>query len=382
MTGPELRLEEALCLFEDIGFIHTAFARLERVHPGMVKMNRTAEPWHRYAGALRGLMLGAVRGVTTQASPTLKALMGDRYARALYSWCRDSRRIFKLSPDLQLLLGATDIDRVSVFDIALPFETFAITLPQPIVAPDGMAYDLIMLMREWSVDGSRAMLTVQVYPTAMAGYRSISQFDRRRLLRFVERPRDARRAAEAIVKFTNGLDRRADVCSSSIGAGEFEGPNAPVLSDGSIRSVTQYMCESFSERFGPAGHALAEAFRLGLGFCLYLDMCASDGRTHELLSGLPVPKALRGPRLVTDRAEVCLVQSMHTLSPQEREAFASSSLARSESSPHFRRGYWSRPPGKGDDPDAVKTVWHRPTIVRRDRLLENTLPIGSQSRVK
>lgn len=46
---------------------------------------------------------------------------------------------------------------------------------------------------------------------------------------------------------------------------------------------------------------------------------------------------------------------------------------------HFRRGHWRRPPGQGDDPTASKTVWVRPTLVRRDRLPEGALPGGSES---
>jgi hypothetical protein len=42
--------------------------------------------------------------------------------------------------------------------------------------------------------------------------------------------------------------------------------------------------------------------------------------------------------------------------------------ARFELSCPFREGHWRRPPGKGDDPTAPRTVHVRPCIVRRDRL--------------
>jgi hypothetical protein len=43
---------------------------------------------------------------------------------------------------------------------------------------------------------------------------------------------------------------------------------------------------------------------------------------------------------------------------------------------HFRQGYWRRPTGSGNDPDCPKTVWVAPTIVRRDRMPAQGLPLG------
>ena len=71
---------------------------------------------------------------------------------------------------------------------------------------------------------------------------------------------------------------------------------------------------------------------------------------------------------------------MYTLSLEERSVFSGGpGKGQGEATPHFRRGYWSRPPGKGHDPLAVKTVWHRPTLVRADLLPDGALPIGSKA---
>jgi hypothetical protein len=48
-----------------------------------------------------------------------------------------------------------------------------------------------------------------------------------------------------------------------------------------------------------------------------------------------------------------------------------------EVSVHFRSGYWSRPKGQGRNPEAQATIWHRWTIVRRDKLQKGEIPNGS-----
>ena len=94
-------------------------------------------------------------------------------------------------------------------------------------------------------------------------------------------------------------------------------------------------------------------------------------------------KRSSGLRLVTNEADICTVQSVCTLTDNERIIFRniSNGTKSYEVSPHYRRGLWRRPPGKGNDLEAEKTVWVRPTLVRADRVLENTLPVGSQTTV-
>jgi hypothetical protein len=54
--------------------------------------------------------------------------------------------------------------------------------------------------------------------------------------------------------------------------------------------------------------------------------------------------------------------------------------AKYEMRTHWRQGYWSRKPGEGHDPNAEKSVWHRPTLVRKDRLPQDFgLPGGTAS---
>lgn len=87
---------------------------------------------------------------------------------------------------------------------------------------------------------------------------------------------------------------------------------------------------------------------------------------------------------MTNDADVCTVSSIYRLTPEERKLIGDHAVSRRgtvELCAHFRRGHWRRPPGKGDDPTAEKTVWVRPTLVCRDRLAAGSMPGGNRTDV-
>ena len=85
-------------------------------------------------------------------------------------------------------------------------------------------------------------------------------------------------------------------------------------------------------------------------------------------------------RQIADASLVAMVGSEIVMSPEELRHFREHlGLPKSERevSAHFRTGFFRRPRGQGKNPDAVKSEWVRPTIVRRDRLEEGALPVGA-----
>ena len=123
--------------------------------------------------------------------------------------------------------------------------------------------------------------------------------------------------------------------------------------------------------------------RVVVGLVLYLKTLPADSRhvsppTQPFRSGLPDRK------VITNRWEVCNVTSVIPLTREERVFYGiegnleQQRQAKRELSCHFREGHWRRPPGKGDDPTAPRTVHVRPCIVRRDRLpKDGGLPAGA-----
>lgn len=377
------RLEQVLRYVEDYGFLYSSFERLMRADEEARQRygkRFPPRPWHNSTPVLRGLMLEAV-AEKPSAHPGLRELMECATPLMLYNWCKSSRRIFRLSSDLQILLNATDVDRVGLSEISFPFGAFAIALEQPLVDAEGVEYDLITVMRDQPKEGMRFRHVFQIYAKQLSEYRPMSSIERNKIKEMCSRPRDRLRAERELLK----LDaRRALHVTRSASFASWQDESGSELEEDQMftGNVGNVAARAGAGGKRGASTALTQAVRISLGFCLYLAMTDAAGRTDELVKREPLPSTLRGPRLVTDGAQVCLVQSMHVLTPEERQAFATTAAGGYELSPHFRRGYWSRPPGKGDDPDAVKTVWHRPTIVRRDVLPDGALPIGAQSRVK
>ena len=86
-----------------------------------------------------------------------------------------------------------------------------------------------------------------------------------------------------------------------------------------------------------------------------------------------IPPISTSPGTVLSEADVCTVTYESILSPEDKRFFnliqeKGLSQALKEMGTHFRCAHWRRPPGKGDDSSAPKTVHVKSAIVRPDRL--------------
>lgn len=114
---------------------------------------------------------------------------------------------------------------------------------------------------------------------------------------------------------------------------------------------------------------------------LHLDL-AKTGGSGKVSVSTPNPDFTIDEKAVTDGAEIFSVQCEHTLSEHEYHIHAlmrekGITGAMRELGSHFRSAHWRRPPGKGDDPEASKTVKVRWTLVNEKRLPEKASPRGT-----
>ena len=119
--------------------------------------------------------------------------------------------------------------------------------------------------------------------------------------------------------------------------------------------------------------------RIVLGLCLYLNTL--EGRSTKRVN--PMPKWERAhstdPRTLLVESEVLTVTGENILSSDDQRFYSlmkekGLSVALKEMGVHFRSAHWRRPPGKGDDRTAPKTVRVRSCYVRPDRLPPEGLP--------
>jgi hypothetical protein len=127
------------------------------------------------------------------------------------------------------------------------------------------------------------------------------------------------------------------------------------------------------------GSVYDAAHRIVFGLCQYVAAARTANATEVWR---PVRKgSAKGHASITDEAEVCMVQSHHNFTVEEKAVIhgiicGGGNIAK-QISAHFRIGHWRRPPGKGNDPSYPKTVWVRPTLVLRGDLEGPGLPGGS-----
>ena len=285
----------------------------------------------------------------------------------LAAWMTASRRVFRLDPDLQALLGATSLKDVTLSDVRLPFESFALALDEPIRCPfTGREFDLLLFSTLSVMEEGVTEWAVTLFNRELQDWRPLAS--RAALEKKFRRGRYEEVGAE--LHRLNAHQRHLRMLSMHIVRGD---------SQVAITEMLDFMEELPKQE----GVAARTAWQLIIGLAMYLRMLPADSPHRGSWTKADPDERLLGSldhRAITDESEICTVTSLRRLSPEERTAFLDYASGRGgyEVSAHFRIGYWHRPRGFGDDPTHPKTEWTNPTLVRRDRLPEGAVPGGSE----
>jgi hypothetical protein len=293
----------------------------------------------------------------------------------LWAWNRTSRRVYQISRELQLLLSVTSLEDVTWGDIHFPFPCFGIALVDPIADEGtGNAYDFIMPSIAQNQKTGFGEYNFLLFPQSLDRYQYITS-EEKLLVDKAFRKKKLETVIRHLDKFTSrGGINLAQITYTAKGS-----------VDKTIEDVQRISAHSDYPGDSNQGITLFQKMsRIIFGLCLYLKSLPPG---HVALQEEAKPKKKRSERAgsvdsscITDMAELWTVSSNHKLSNEEREVLENCRTGASgyEVRAHFRCGYWRRPPGLGQDPTAQKTVWVRPTLVRRDRVLAGSVPGGSQ----
>ncbi len=297
-------------------------------------------------------------------------------------WSRHSRRVYTIPEDLQLLLASTSLKGIDCSNLRFPFRSFLLNLAVPLEGPDGVLYDSILVSQEhprWKpgTEGD-STVTATIIPSVLPSIASDLPISKHQKLSKLARNGEPGEAAYDIERFWLKNKRI---------------PRPKLIFDLETITQTELLVESLEALEGDgmnsfsggeitgAGRHLGKIVgRILFGFISYLQstpVCKTQAETFETHGAQKLP---RQAHVVADEAKVCHVQSVYKLDAEERVIFRGvmHGTGGYEVSPHHREGHWRRPPGKGSDPTAKKTVWIRPTIVRRDRLKPGELPGGTE----
>lgn len=285
----------------------------------------------------------------------------------LGKWNAHSRRIYHLPQDLVLMLQATSLRGHTYRDLRYPMSSFGLALETPIVSDVGQELDFLLLCGEQN-------------PEALYGFsnklRSWKPTDLslRSKINKAFRSSNQARFKSLIRKPLLKSNRFADLWMSSSWLDH---------NDSSLDIDIEDDFESASrlETRDKSMDWTDKLFRVVLGFAFYLQAFEDShkGLVRRIpAEELPRPDSPHPGESIASPEDIFKVQSIFELSAEEREGLTNFFAGKGgwEVNTHFREGHWRRPPGEGHNPSTPKTVWVRPTMVRRDRLAEGTLPMG------
>ncbi len=392
-AASSFRLEQALHFWEDLCFLLWCWVRislrLSRAVPGLPLRGAIIN-----APQFRQHLLGLITGSSslrtedfgpTEESPEYANKIGSMAVLPLLlaRWTTDSRRIYRMSEDLQLTLRATTIRGLRWSDASLPFESFSIALQRPIVSERG-SWDNILFARHHLEGYPGRLYAILLLPSGLATNEFIREQDKRRM--------QVQVANKDLSGYNKSLERVMRTAKNYYAMVSYigDGPDDPLIS-GSMQSgvgaasplADQLGVPAEWNQVGRESPELDEATRYVIGLGLYLRSLPpgsphrSDWEPHE-------PYSLDSTA-ITDPAQGCLVQSAQVLTVEERELLARLNFEQvnaehgselRELGVHFRGGCWRRRPGFGNDPAAPRCVHVRWSIVNAHRLADGSLPQG------
>lgn len=307
-----------------------------------------------------------------------------------YQWMHLSRAVFHITKELQYLLDGTLLGNVKWSDIKFPFDSFVITLDDPIVIarhPDIHKSTCIM----FSIDSGDNMAEFRIFSTTqelpITAKNSENMYDHLR-----KKNVNALYGDIYTSRILGRLCKEFKSCSKT--GLHFFIDTSKVADDSVTSSMASLLDKSGYSKYVPSTDKGLENMELSqrvlqivCGLCLYLQTIpATSTQRNTSQEWMNVPKKGRvSNNAITNTAKICTVKNVHTISSEEKKALKEierSYKTGSEKSTHFRRGTWCRKRGAGNDPNAPRVKWRKPTIVRPDRLDKGSIVVGQRVIVK
>jgi hypothetical protein len=389
-----LRLEQALCLWEDFWFNQHYSRIVGRIIGEDLSRFPDGGPMDSYAD-LRGYLLSFRKGKQfdfdrfVPFGPAKTAtIFFATLPISLGCWTACSRRVFHLSREFVEFLDGTSLGETRWQDINLPFESFAITLEEPILDDRGSVYDMLLtstfgILNE-NVDKIKNIFNVRLFPTILGEYKPLSRLVKMQI-RELTKKKKWKQLFRRLDDITNSLTllmRKANspaiLVDLSAYLDEAIGPME------NLSGAQVFNCKEPQKDYGM--QQLNRAVELMCKFCLYLDALPPQDTPAEKSKPL-IFNAKKDygfdQTAIVDGSEICVIKSVH---PLIAESIGNGGNGKGHKGDyrvraHWRRAHLRRKKGEGKNPDAQRTVKVRACLVNAERLKEKSLPSGSESLV-
>ncbi len=275
-------------------------------------------------------------------------------------WTGSSRRIYQLTEDMQDLLEATKLNGMTWGEAKLPFRSFIVRLPRPIVDAKGHAYDELLvgsMNAGFKQQGDGAFVKQAHEPFYIrllhrvvddAPYK-LSEFERHAVDKAIRR-RDVKTMARLLneVRTVVGRNVSSRACIDRSCVAD--------LDIGQSFHELMRQSYSFSCPCGGEHKEWDQAVHIAMAMCLYLLSLPAKARKRP--DERQVGRSSLPPLAMGRDATVQTIAFPEHLPPELREALHDMRQGR-EVSAHFRTSHFRRAPGTANDPEAPKTVFVR-----------------------
>lgn len=248
------------------------------------------------------------------------------------AWHQESQRIYAPSMELLSLLSNTDLPEFSADEIHFVANSYIVKLEEAIFLQNSsMQHDFLLC----SFDEKTGGLNITSYPPSFDSYKPFTMEEKHRIAK-------------------GGQDIVEKVVQKITAPGQQE-----IFSYTLIPHKKSY-AQMIREVDPSDRDELQLIYQIAVGMNLYLQ--SNRKGDEEIASIIPHEKSIRGQSIVTGAKlfEFKTSKIIRSQRPsQEGPGIRSVPY-------HFRRGFWRRPKGQGQNPEAIATEWVRPTWVRED----------------
>jgi hypothetical protein len=372
-----IRLDQALQAWEDVCLMMEANYKQAQFE------NRLKAPndFYEYAPEFRKFLINSFgqdfdpKFICEETDGSAAIDMVNSFPICIHSWINNSRRVYHLPSALQRMFLATSFKKIRFSDLRLPFSSFVITLDRPIEFPPFQKNDCLLIanINYYGVDTLATLL-----------------IDKDVQLNAIFSP-------EARERIRWGINRQhwdkitkvvKDKFGDQILSNKLAMPIVPILhkkEELSIGTIWEYQnrkeADVYKYKFKDFTSTVSSIFHILIGLCFYLQNLPP--KIYQEATERKKPRQSGGgpKKLISDESEIFNISSESLLSREEQlvlDFIDKEEKSGAKVSPHFRTGYWRRPPGTGHNPGQMKTIWVKPTIVNAKLILEG-IPKASKN---
>lgn len=270
-------------------------------------------------------------------------------------WFLCSKKVYALSENMFSLLAATDILDFQFADIVFPFQAFLIKLPYEVHVKSGQISVTHVFCQNYMHEMPRCRIVL--LGPSISGKIATLPFAEKKFEK-ASKNKDPRPYFRYLGEWIDDI-------------------NLPMVDLGFAQNV---QLQRLYDEIAADDVPIAELFLLPMKVALYLmslgpkdteTVQVKKGEEHFMIKGAAVKK------ISTD---IFHLDTTYTVQAYGGANGERATVPRWTLDPSFRRGYFRRMPGRGNDPHAPKVVRVRPTMINK-HLLETKNPLSSMGEI-